>query len=311
MEFVNYNLGHDEYHNSEHALKKLLWSRNSLNISWRLPLAFGPMQSPRQDLLGRIQSPDLDATTKTHSIRFKTSATYLKNWFPTSAFSFASPGTVAEATFRCVELQNLKWLGRWGYNYWGLWIHGVKYTCRDGAELFGSFLPVLFENEADPIVTGREDLGMPKLFCDIDVGQEENGDTSIDCSWRRNSFVTMELGGLEERTGEPSGPPSSITDDNLLLYRYIPAVGEPGKTDAEYPVIVDHEKSRDTCVVTRRMTATRAKVEFRADDATMNALPTIGSVVAGLAGVPVYSVLEACTTEAKGLTTFSHARKIE
>lgn len=310
MEFTNYNLGHDEYHNSEYALKKLSWSRNKLNISWRLPLAFGPMQSPRQDLLGRVQSQDVDATTKTHSIRFKTSATYLKNWFPTTAFSFASPGTVAEATFRCVELHNLKWLGRWGYNYWGLWIHGVKYTCKDGAELFGSFLPVLFENEADPIITGREDLGMPKLFCDIDVGLNKNGDTSIDCSWRSNSFATMDLEGLEERTDKPSTSPGS-TDDNLLLYRYIPAVGEPGKADAEYSVIVEREKSKDTCAVTRRMVSTKAKIEFRADDAKMKALPTIGSVVAGLAGVPVYSVVEACTTEAKGLAIFSQARRIE
>ncbi|KAK4164599.1 hypothetical protein QBC43DRAFT_317837 [Cladorrhinum sp. PSN259] len=310
MQFTNYNLSHDEFHRSSYALQRHLWSRNSSrnpNFSWRLPLAFGPSQSPRQDPLGRLQQQTLDAKTITHNIRFKTSATYLRNWFPSLSFAFVSPGTVAEASFRCVELENLGWLGGFGYNYFGLWIHGIQYTCKDGTEHRGSWLPVLFENEADPIITGREDLGMPKVFCDIDVRE---GGSSIECSWRGRRWLKIEVEGLEEKEKEVKKGES----DNLLLWRYVPAVGEPGKADVEYPVIIEGNKSKDLTVVERRMVGKKAKVEFDdygSAEKVMGMFPTIGGIVNGLAGVPIYGVLEVTRVEGRGLDAFGQARRVE
>ncbi|KAK4230153.1 hypothetical protein QBC38DRAFT_56256 [Podospora fimiseda] len=306
MQFMNYNLSHDEFHHSSHALKRHLWSRNAsknANFSWRLPLAFGPLQSPRQDLLGRPQAQTLDAKTITHNVRFKTSATYLRNWLPSASFSFTFPGTVAEASFCCVELKNLGWLGGFGYNYFGLWIHGIQYRCEDGTMYKGSWLPVLFENEANPIITGREDLGMPKVFCDINI--EEN---TIECSWKGRRWLKMEMGGLQE---EKESVKQGQDDDNLLLWRYVPAVGEPGKADAEYPVIVEG-KSKDLIVVDKKMVGKRGKVDF--DDygeTLMEKFPTIGGIVKGLADVPIFEVLEVSRVEGRGLDTFGQARRIE
>lgn len=326
MEFTNYNFGHDEWHNTTQHLKQWLWSRNG-SPYLRQPISFGPMTSPRQDHYGRLV-PSQDARFTTHSIRFKTSTTYLQTLFPSPAFSFAYPGTKAEATFLCTELDNLGWLGGGGYNFFGLWIHGVQYTKRDGTTLFGSFLPVLFESLSDPITTGREELGMPKLFADIRVTRGEKA-SRIVCSWRGATFVDMELGGQEEvssipvngtttTTREPQGgagtnpltqqqPP----DHGLFVYRYVPAVGKKGVADAEYAVFVSKDKTTTPRVVERTLPARAAdsRIDVRAGD--WNSLPTLHHVASALSEVPVYEILEAKTEEGHGVEDLSQAERIE
>lgn len=312
MEFVAYNYGHDEWHASTHALKKHLWSRSPTIL--RQPLSFGPHVSPRQDHLGR---PFASQNTKftTHSVRFKTSATYLRTLFPTPSFRFASPGTVAEASFQCTQLSGLDWLGGRGYNFFGLWIHGVEYVKKDGSVVSGSFLPILLENLADPIITGREELGMPKVFCDIDV-EEKGEETTVSCSWRGTKFATMTIEGFRDSTAEegsdvvepekkPPGPP----DNGLLVYRYVPAVGQRGVADAEYPVFIDKHLADTERVVEKTQRASAGRVEVQAGN--WDSLPTLHHITAGLAEVPVYGVLEAKTEEGRGVEDLSQARRLE
>ncbi|SPQ25596.1 acde7633-ccef-48d4-adfa-3a9f8766258e [Thermothielavioides terrestris] len=171
MEFRDYNFGHDEWHHSTHMLRKHLWSRHG-PVRLRAPLSFGPMPSPRQDHFGRA-IPAHDSAFTTCSVRLRSSATYLRTLFPSPAFGFVAPGTVAEATLRCTELRDMRWLGGGGYRFVGLWVHGVQYVKKDGGRVVGSFLVVLMESLADAVTTGREELGMPKVFCD--VGIEDQG----------------------------------------------------------------------------------------------------------------------------------------
>lgn len=326
MEFTQYNFAHDEWHNTSHELKKWLWSRNG-NAYRRQPVSFGPMVSPRQDHYGRPFRSE-DATFVTHSVRFKTSTTYLQTLFPSPEFSFSSPGTKAEATFLCTELDKLAWLGGGGYNFFGLWIHGVQYEKKDGSKLFGSFLPVLFESASDPITTGREELGMPKLFCDIEVTKDAKT-SRIVCGWRGTTFVDIELEGLREETpdnatnGSDKGDdhpfsnvqsgrgsiPSPPPDSGLLVYRYVPAVGNRGAADAEYPVFLSNEKSTVSLAVKKTMRSTDARIDIQGR--SWESLPTIHHVALGLSEMPVYEVIEAKREEGRGVEDLSHAERIE
>ena len=63
----------------------------------------------------------------------------------------------------------MEWLGGSGYRHIGLYIHGVEYVKKDGTTVHGSYLPILFESLTDPIVSGREELGMPKLYTAVDI----------------------------------------------------------------------------------------------------------------------------------------------
>ncbi|KAK4924561.1 hypothetical protein LTR28_012368, partial [Elasticomyces elasticus] len=232
MEYVSYNFGHDEWHYSTQMLRKWQWSRTPA-LRWRMPLSFGPMPGPRQDFLGRSRS-GAHSTFTTASITFETSRTLLQTLLPTPAFSFASPGTIATASFSATMLGKMDWLGGGGYNLLGLNLHGVQYTKKDGSRITGTFLAVLFENLTDPIVTGREELGMPKLYCALDVFRRKES-TFINASWKGASFGEWEWEGLEpvhipptngeSGSGKLSGgattsfSPNGFEDQGILAYR--------------------------------------------------------------------------------------------
>lgn len=314
IEFNIYNFTHDEWHNTTHKLNQWLWALHGPSYR-RQPFAFGPMPGPRQDFFGRPVDAAA-ATFRTTSVRFKTSSTYLQTLFPTPAFRFARPGTVVEASFQCHEVDGLPWLGGGGYRFAGLWIHGVQYTKADGTPLFGSYLPILFENLADPIVSGRDELGMPKLFADIDVKTEDKS-TQVVLSWRGAEFVRLNVDSLRPSSGDaaPAGPPPSPfappppPDDGLFVYRYVPAVGKPGTADAEYPVFLPHKGSTTERVVEKRLATSEASLTLQAGD--RKSLPTLYHIAAALAEIPVYSIVKATVEEGHGVDNLSHAQRNE
>lgn len=238
------------------------------------------------------------------------------------AFQFLSPGTVAEASFKCTQLEDMRWLGGNGYNMVGLYIHDVQYKKKDGNRIVGTYLPVLLEDLADAIVTGREELGMPKLYCDIAV-TEDNDSKRIICSWRGTEFIDMKVGGvvpahvddghqatsngksaeeLETSSKEPS-------DDKLLFYRYIPAVGQPGVADAEYAVVADPSGATTPTVVEE--VQKRNDGWIRCTEGDSDTLATLYPVVSGLAEIPIYQVLCATVEKGHGVDCLRHARRVE
>ncbi|KAM0440607.1 hypothetical protein ACHAQK_005579 [Fusarium lateritium] len=319
--FLDYNFNHDEWHNSTKTLKDHLWAKNK-NLHWKSPVSFGPMPSPRQDYYGRRHASENSAFT-TWSVRFKSSATYLKTLFPTQQFSFYKPGTVAEATFLCTQLRGMKWLGGGGYKFFGLWIHGVQYEKKDGNKIYGSFLAVLLENSADPIVTGREELGMPKLFCDIDV-EDKGTSANIRCSWRGTQFVDIAINDLEEggvntngtngTNGQapPSGPPGSAPlpdEQGTFVYRYVPSVGQPGVPDAEYPVFIENGLESTTRKVETTLAGSGSELNLKAG--TWETLPTLNHIATGFSEIPVFGVVKSKVERGTGVDDISHARRIE
>lgn len=320
MEYTNYNFGHDEWHYSTQMLRRWQHARTP-GLRWRMPLSFGPMPGPRQDFLGRARS-GAHSTFTTASITFKTSRTLLQTLLPTPAFSFATPGTVATASFSATTLGKMDWLGGGGYNLLGLNLHGVRYTKKDGSAITGTFLAVLFESLTDPIVTGREELGMPKLYCALDVYRRRES-MRIKASWQGATFGEWDWEGLEPSDGPPvngeggklsGGATMSFSapgfeDQGVLVYRYIPAVGREGRADAEYAVFVPRGKGSE---VARTRTVFKAKrASFRFDEKDWDALPTLHHVAAGLAEMPVYEMIEAKVVEGEGVEDVGQAERIE
>ncbi len=125
-----------------------------------------------------------------------------------------------------------------------------------------SYLAVLFENFTDPITTGREELGFPKVFAEIPnanvtikvdgrPGQEEKRVHTV--SWDGYEFLRLELSGLASWpvVGSPALTAEEQafthpTRDGILHQRYIPAVGEPGKADADYATFCPPPSARPT-----------------------------------------------------------------
>lgn len=320
MEYQKYNFGHDAH---DFATNKLRQSLDSQDPSrrFRSPFGFGPSPGPRQPLGLSSSHSDVQSlrqakpeTSETISVRFKTSRTYLENLLP-PGFAFTSPGTLAFASISCTTLDGMTWLGGGGYSHCGLYIHGVNYTKRDGSKIFGTYLAVLFENLADPIITGRDELGMPKLFCDISA-QVQGNEASIALAWRGAQFADIKVSGLSTPPPPPAesaapaqrmpGPPPPPPEQGQFAYRYVPAVGQPGKTDAEYAVFIPNPKPTSEPETLVTATAT-AKIEAR----DWQSLPTIHNVAKGLAELPIYGVEEAKVVRAQGVSDVSAAERIE
>jgi hypothetical protein len=204
----------------------------------------------------------------------------------------------------------MEWLGGSGYRHIGLYIHGVQYVQKDGTVLNGTFLPLLFESLTDPIVSGREELGMPKLYCSVDIWRRTNS-YRVQTGWQGVQFGSLTLDGLRE--ADPSSSKGTIggeDDDGIFAYKYIPKVGERGQADAEYATFVPHAEESKVVPskVQRIFTADKASVEFDPHD--WEALPTLHHVISRLAEIPIYEVVGGKVVEGVGVPDVSSARRI-
>ncbi|OJD34917.1 salicylate hydroxylase [Diplodia corticola] len=304
-----YNFTHDEWDSASDKFRRWQWAQNP-NLYWRQPIVFGPMPGPRQDFFGRPRTAT-HSTATTASIKFKTSATVLQGLFPNARFRFAKPGTVAHASFSQTTLNKMDWLGGGGYRHFGLYIHGVEYTKLDGGTASGTYMPLLFESLADPIVSGREELGMPKLYCTIDVHRRARS-YRLQTGWQGATFGEVALEGLEEQ--DPAAEKGTIggeADDGILVYRYMPEVGRRGKAASEHAVFVPHaEEAKVVPTTVKRVWRGRTgSVKFDALD--WDALPTLHHVIARLAEVPVFEVVGVKVVESEGVPDVSSARPVD
>lgn len=306
--FTVFNYGHDEFDNSAQKFREFQWAKIP-NKYWRMPIGFGPMPGPRQDHYGHPRSAE-HSTFTTASIKFKTSRTVLQNLFPPgrSEYSFKSPGTVAYASFSQTTLNNMDWLGGGGYNHIGLYIHGVQYKKSDGTTVTGTYMPILFENLADPIISGREELGMPKVYSAIDVFRRKES-YNIKTSWQGANWGSFSLSGLKP-IDPASEAPAESGDEGILVHRYIPSTGkdQKGIAEADYAVIDRFDAANPKPTVEKVWKAERA--EFEIQGRGWEELPTLQHIVGRLAEVPVYEILEGRVVEGRGVGDVRGARAV-
>lgn len=310
MEYTNYNFGHDEFDHSTKVFDEWKWAQDP-NLYWRMPVSFGPSPGPRQALYTHKPLPARHSTFVTASIKFKTSRTFLQNLFPTEQFKFKAPGTVAVASFSQTSLRKMEWLGGSGYNHFGLYIHGVEYTKKDGSTINGTYLPLLFESLTDPIITGREELGMPKVFCTIDVRRREKT-YNVRTGWQGAMFGAMDLEELEEVDhSSDKGTIGGEADYGILAYKYSPAVGERGKADAAYAVVASHAEDAAVVPSTVQKVFQAGKCGIKFDSLIQQDLPTLHHIVKKLEQIPIYEYIVGKVVEGYGVPDVSSARRIE
>ena len=104
----------------------------------------------------------------------------------------------------------------------------------------GPFLTVLWEDLADPILSGREELGFSKLYCELPDPWEFSGKTRFSASCLGYSFLDMEVTDMKSVpvATEPIAPQADPDYQlGLLHYKYMPRTGECGTADVSYPVL--------------------------------------------------------------------------
>ncbi|KAM5358682.1 hypothetical protein ACJZ2D_015073 [Fusarium nematophilum] len=314
-----YQFSHDAWDHATAAFRQHVQARDP-NVRFRSPTVFGPAPGPRRPLglppshpsLLALQSKTPESMTN-WTIRCRSTRTYLEQ-FLAPGFSISSPGTNANVSFSIISFDNMAWLGGGGYNALAVLINGVEYKKTDGSKVYGSFMATLFEDCADPIVTGRDELAHPKIFCDIDIQHRSDG-CFAKLSWRGTEFAVFDVAGLKPEPGleglqaaapaeidagaHQQTPPTPPPEQGIFTYRYVPAVGEPGTADVEYPVLSPFPAPKPGQTPPDVLVTKNAYLKF--EKPGWNSLPTLHHVAEALADIPILEVLEAKMTRTVGI----------
>ena len=101
----------------------------------------------------------------------------------------------------------------------------------------GDYMLVMFENQTWPIICGREDLGIPKLYAEISAMKSlSSGETRCDASYWGHFLTGIELHQMKKQNSIVRMAAGKIINSRpWLAYKYIPSLDGP--PDAEYPTV--------------------------------------------------------------------------
>jgi hypothetical protein len=193
----------------------------TLSPMYRMPAVFGPAPGPRNVPAEKAHLRYSKDTTVLGVVAL-TDADLLARMLPPRCSLAGEPRIDVSVMY----LTNIGWLAGRGYNIICVRIPAVFEGEQEIVR--GSFCPVMWESMADPILTGREELGFPKINAEIPAASVLGGTWRGAGSWEGYRFFEIEAGGFQKRDAPPAAP------SPMFFYKYIPKTGEWGTADVEY-----------------------------------------------------------------------------
>ncbi len=260
-------------------------------VRYRMPAVFGPAPGPRQKADGSPWKPEETGIMNCQwmTVSYRTHRAKLENLLPPGFALRGEPVISVSLSY----FSNLYWLAGRGY--------GIAYvefpTVYTGKSetIAGSFCPVLWEGFPDAILTGREELGFPKLFADIpDLKVDtQKGVGSGEASWLGFKFFELAVQGLVETVGAEKKLPGA--GGAALFYKYLPRTSIGGREGQDVAYVTtsqpppgspsDASPIKFSDASFRKWTAKSGSVTW--NRATFQQLPTTFHVVNGLADLDV------------------------
>lgn len=193
-----------------------------LKSQYRMPRVFGALPGPRnvprdkQHLANRQRN-------LLASISVLTDAKALAELLPLNCMLDGDP----VLTMNFLYMKNIGWLAGRGYALISAGFR-IAYESPSQGLLKGNFLPVIWENLADPILTGREELGWAKLYAQIPepliLGEDYRGSAG----WDGFRFLDFEIAGCRDEAPAPGKPVASFH------HKYVPRTGALNQADVDY-----------------------------------------------------------------------------
>lgn len=253
----------------------------ALDPRFRMPLCFGPAPGPRnlpQEHRHRRFSKDIYSVT----LAAFSDGTMLQALLPVGLALDGDPRI--EVVF--TAFRNIGWLAGRGYD---IVMIRIPATWREGGlAVSGHFVPVVWENMADPIITGREELGWAKIYSEIAQDTAADGSWSAVASWDGHQFLTAEAASFA--AAAPPPPPAP-----MAFRKYVPRTGRPGEADVDCLTRSAPDGPPATLV-----SSEAGQGRFAFHPARWEDMPTQYPIVNGLAALPLHGFLPVSRSHVSG-----------
>jgi len=195
---------------------------------YRMPLVMGP--------LWRGEKPRI-LYTKTEAVAFQylTDPQAIEPLLP----ECYKPGKEPQVTVLFGYNNGLDFMAGGGYRLAAVQVSASFDGEKDQVE--GDYILVMFENQTWPILGGREDLGVPKLYADISpVKILPDGSLRCEASLWGHLLFGLELPSPKKQNRIVKLAANRIINSRpWLAYKYIPSLDGP--PDVEYPTITQND----------------------------------------------------------------------
>ena len=185
--------------------------------TYQMPVHFGPSCGPRSGPDGkRLYHAGAQESTL-HSLVYEASPEAIERYLP-EGFSLRMPYIIATHKMH----RNLPWLAGRGYNV-VTFNTPVTYQAKDRV-VKGQYQLAIWENHADPIISGREQIGYSKVYAAIEDLHTLQGVARASLSSWDFRFLTMSFD--TKKAPEDSAALEAVLDDpeneGLMHLKYIP-----------------------------------------------------------------------------------------
>lgn len=254
----------------------------------RMPAFFGRQGGPRQRVSDQLRHSNAAGTTSATWLAVEADKAQLVALLP-RGFELAEPLLIVEGA----SLRQLPWLAGRGYELVSVAVPVIFVEGRRPVR--GRLELVTWENLADPIISGREELGFNKVFADrIDFRRDEAaGCVSWKVGWGGTQFLEFTVSDLALPTGGTTVP--SWRMGPTFHYRVLARTGEWGALEVEQ---VTTNTSAATEMRPLSTEEGHGSVQFRS--ASFEQLPTLSHIVNALSAAARGEVRAAGHAELQG-----------
>ena len=258
------------------------------NLDYNMPVHFGGVQLV----------PGMVATQRATAlvIRFETDRAHLERYIP-GEFELENPDVqVMFSTF-----SQIGWLAGSQYNLINVSspvrFHGKK------DQIEGDYTLVTWENKTEPILRGREQTGIPKIFADIEDLHVMRSYFGTTASYEGSTFLTLNFEASGPITGkELEGIKAQMGSMNTLGWRYIPKINGPGADLSQFILFPQRMEVE---------TAQAGTGTLKWTELTWLQHPTQNHIINSLAALPIKKVTQAVLAEGKVILDRMGSRAIE
>ena len=262
---------------------------------YRMPVFFGPLPGPRWWPEGVVSDFDKTPKRKVVGVRYLTDKAVLEACLPEGFSVWGEPVITVEVTY----MTELAWLAGRGYNMCDVKFQGV-YQSKDGP-VHGTFCMVRWEDLCDPILSGREELGHNKLYCEIPPLAGYEGRYTTSMAWLNYPFVKVSVWDLEEKPA----PAANSLSKGMLSYKYLPKTGNWGEADAAYATLTPPAWQGKVL----RYASGQGSVVWECP--TFEDLPTQYTIVNGFAGLPMLEMRGGYMLDMEGGASGAETHRID